>query len=103
MPRNWPKQEYFKVDSYYTYFVVIDGQGKLDLFYLCEEQYYQLTKQEFDLLTAITPEPHNLMNNSDIAFYKLAQLRARYCLGEFKIFKSPVPLDKEHFQKLVEK
>jgi hypothetical protein len=103
MPKNFSEEsDITDLKEYYTYFVVIDMHGKIDSFYPCEKKYLQTTVEEFELLRALLPEPHNLLNNPDIAYYKTLSLRARYCLGEFMILKTPVPITPEQAEKFLE-
>ena len=81
--------------SYHTYFVVTDGQGRLDSFYECKNQYEHMTKEEFELLYALMPKPVR-MSDDDIRYFNLMNLRSRYSMGKFYILKTEdVRLTKE--------
>jgi hypothetical protein len=83
--------------SYHTYFVVTDGQGRLDTFYICEDQYEHMTQEEFQVLFALMPNPP-LINLKDIAYFNMLNLRARYAMGKFLILKSEHTLDRKDIQ-----
>ena len=80
--------------SYYTYFVVTDGQGRLDSFYECEDQYEHMTVEEFKVLYALMSKPARI-SMKDMAYFNLMDLRARYATGKFHIFKTEQRLTKE--------
>ena len=88
--------------SYHTYFVVTDGQGRLDTFYECEDKYEHMTVEEFKVLYALMSKPARI-SNRDIAHFHLMDLRARYSMGKFYILKTEdVRLTREDVQRWLE-